>query len=106
VAGNRQCLREEVRDVLQAWNIFYDELALPHSIPQPVKPHVYGLRHLGGDGVRGEADSPLIVGSFQHHLLYQAVLLLILLHSLFIFVLASALSVTVWSEGMPCTQCQ
>ncbi len=36
-----------------------DELTLPHSIPQPVKPHVYG--HLGGDGVRDEADSALIV---------------------------------------------
>ncbi len=39
VAGNRQRLREEVRDVLQAWNVFDDELALPHAIPQPVKPH-------------------------------------------------------------------
>ncbi len=47
MAGNRQSLREEVRDVLQAWNIFYDDLALPHSIPQPVKPHVYELDILG-----------------------------------------------------------
>ncbi len=61
VAGHRQRLREEVRDVLQAWNVFDDELALPHAIPQPVKPHVDGLGHLGGDGVRGKADSALIV---------------------------------------------
>ncbi len=61
MAGNRQRLCEEIRDVLQAWHIANDELTLPHSIAQPVKPHVYGLRHLGGDSVRSEADSALIV---------------------------------------------
>ena len=61
MSGNRQRLREEVRDVLQAWNVLDDELPLPYSITQTVKPHVCGLRHLGDDGVLGEFNSALIV---------------------------------------------
>jgi hypothetical protein len=66
VTSIRQRLREEVRDVLQAWNVLDDEVALAHLILQSVKPHVYRLRRFGSDGFGGETN-----GTYIRHSLSQ-----------------------------------
>jgi hypothetical protein len=61
VATHRQRLSEKIRDVVEAANVLNPELKAANPILQPVKAHVAGLRHLGLDGLIGQAHSDFII---------------------------------------------
>jgi hypothetical protein len=61
MARYRQSLGKEIGQILKARDEDDAKLTLLNPIPQPMKPHIQGLGHFGGDGVVGEANRNLIV---------------------------------------------
>ena len=61
MASHRQSFGKKIGQILQARDENDAKLALLDPVPQPVKPHIQRLGHLGGDGVVGEANRNFIV---------------------------------------------
>ena len=61
MTGDGQRFCEKIRDVAKTWNEDDAKLTLLNPIPQPMKPHIQGLGHFGGDGVVGEAYRHLVI---------------------------------------------
>jgi hypothetical protein len=61
MASNRQGFGKKIGQVLQARVEDDAKLALLDPVPQPVKPHIQRLGHLGGDSIVGEANRQLVV---------------------------------------------
>ncbi len=56
-----KALVNKIGQILQARDEDDAKLALLDPVPQPVKPHIQRLGHLGGDSVVGEANRHLVV---------------------------------------------